>query len=67
MEQQENDAISPLNWGNKIEEVRNRLGIHQTDLCTEAGISPCTYQKIKGGVERDMTACCAFWSVCVGQ
>lgn len=45
MEQQENDAISPLNWGNKIEEVRNRLGIHQTDLCTEAGISPCTYQK----------------------
>ena len=47
MKQLTNDVITPLNWGKKIEAVRNRLGIHQIDLCIEAGISPYTYQKIK--------------------
>ena len=42
MKQLTNDVITPLNWGKKIEEVRNRLGIHQIDLCIEAGISPYT-------------------------
>ena len=40
MKQLTNDVITPLNWGKKIEAVRNRLGIHQIDLCIEAGISP---------------------------
>ena len=33
MKQLTNDVITPLNWGKKIEAVRNRLGIHQIDLC----------------------------------
>lgn len=67
MKQLTNDVINPLGWGEKIEEVRIRLDIHQKDLCAEAGISPCTYQRIKGGEVRDMTACCASWSACAGQ
>ena len=67
MKQLTNDVINPLRWGKKIEEVRSRLGIHQLDLCTEAGVSPCTYQKIKREEGRGTTACCAFWSVCDGQ
>lgn len=49
MKQLTNDVISPIRWGKKIEEVRSRMGIHQLDLCGEAGISPSTYQKIKRG------------------
>ena len=30
MKQLTNDVITPLNWGKKIEAVRNRLGIHQS-------------------------------------
>ncbi len=67
MEQLTNDVITPLSWGKKIEEVRSRLGIHQLDLCMEAGISPCTYQKIKRGNGRGTTACYASWSVCAAQ
>ena len=31
MKQLTNDVITPLNWGKKIEAVRNRLGIHQEE------------------------------------
>lgn len=49
MKQLTNDVITPLNWGKKIEAVRNRLGIHQIDLCIEAGISPYNLPKNKKG------------------
>ena len=67
MKQLTNDVITPLNWGKKIEAVRNRLGIHQIDLCIEAGISPYTYQKIKREEGRGPTACCDFWHACAAQ
>ena len=38
-------SLPLLTGEKKIEAVRNRLGIHQIDLCIEAGISPYTYQK----------------------
>ena len=67
MKQLTNDVITPLNWGKKIEAVRNRLGIHQIDLCIEAGIIPYTYQKIKREEGRGTTACCDFWHACAAQ
>lgn len=67
MKQLTNDVINPIRWGKKIEEVRHCLDIHQDALCAEAGVSPCTYQKIKRGGERDMIACYASWSACAGQ
>lgn len=67
MKQLTNNVITPLNWGKKIEEVRNRLGIHQIDLCIEAGISLYTYQKIKREEGRGTIACCDFWHACAAQ
>ena len=67
MKQLTNDVITPLNWGKKIEAVRNRLGIHQIDLCIEAVIIPYTYQKIKREEVRGTTACCDFWHACAAQ
>lgn len=66
MKQLTNDVITPLNWGKKIEAVRNRLGIHQIDLCIEAGISP-TPTKNKREEGRGTTACCDFWHACAAQ
>lgn len=47
MRQEENAVINPLDWGKKIEAVRNRMGIRQKDLFGGAGIGAGTYQKIK--------------------
>ena len=66
MKQLTNDVITPLNWGKKIEAVRNRLGIHQIDLCIEAGISPYTTKIKRKRVEARQPAA-DFWHACAAQ
>ena len=66
MKQLTNDVITPLNWGKKIEAVRNRLGIHQIDLCIEAGISPYTYKNKKGRGSRH-DSLLRLWHACAAQ